>query len=405
MTTVADGKIPDSTDLQDPNDHRKKRHPKNNATTGASAAGIRALSVQFMTFYFRAPIKAFFRSRIDYMAYARAINPRVQANLPWSWRMTAPAILAHAVREHGWSFIPNQVLPPMMANVTIGAVLYTGYLQALGHLHEPSSHSAKRVYPPAPPSCTFAAGFTAGTIQSVIAAPLDALQVRFQTSDMLEGRYKSMWQYGAHKLHEIGLRGVFAGWSLSLLKDSFGAGVFFATFEYIKSQMYYNFVTDYYGKHTPVFEWHPWRSTIQYLEGERPTIKPHFMMEPTFLLIAGIAASVFQQAIAHPITEIQNVHYSRLESMDFAAQQEKSHRSVWRMYYHAYEKTFQQCRMQARRVGGWQRWLYKDFFMSTIRQVPSTSAGLIVFEIVRRKYGLVTNPAKIEKDGYDILLD
>lgn len=214
-----------------------------------------------------------------------------------------------------------------------------------------------------------------------------------------------MWQYGAHKLHEIGLRGVFAGWSLSLLKDSFGAGVFFATFEYIKSQMYYNFVMDYYGKHTPVFEWHPWRSTIQYLEGERPTIKPHFMMEPTFLLIAGIAASVFQQAIAHPITEIQNVHYSRLESMDFAAQQEKSHRSVWRMYYHAYEKTFQQCRMQARRVGGWQRWLYKDFFMSTIRQVPSTSAGLIVFEIVRRKYGLVTNPAKIEKDGYDILLD
>lgn len=65
MTTVADGKIPDSTDLQDPNDHRKKRHPKNNATTGASAAGIRALSVQFMTFYFRAPIKAFFRSRIE----------------------------------------------------------------------------------------------------------------------------------------------------------------------------------------------------------------------------------------------------------------------------------------------------------------------------------------------------
>ncbi|EOD49649.1 putative mitochondrial carrier protein [Neofusicoccum parvum UCRNP2] len=331
MTAVADGPLPDSTDLQDPSDRRKKRHPKTNATTGASAAGIRALSVQFMTFYFRAPIKAFFRSRIDYMAYARAINPRVQANLPWSWRMTTPAILAHAVREHGWSFIPNQVLPPMLANVTVGAVLYTAYLQSLGALHEPSSHSAKRVYPPAPAQCTFAAGFAAGTIQSVIAAPLDALQVRFQTSDMLEGRYKTMWQYGAHKLHEIGLRGVFAGWSLSFLKDSCGSAVFFATFEYIKSQMYYNFVTEYYGKHTPVFEWHPWKSTIQYLEGERPTIKPHFMMEPTFLLTAGIAASILQQAIAHPLTEIQNVHYSRLESMDFAAQQERRKRSVFRM--------------------------------------------------------------------------
>lgn len=288
---------------------------------------------------------------------------------------------------------------------SVGAILYTGYLQCLGALHEPSSHSAKRVYPPPPPQDTFAAGFAAGTIQSILAAPLDALQVRFQTSDMLEGRYKSMWQYGAHKLHEIGIRGVFAGFSLSLLKDSLGAGVFFSAFEYIKSQMYYNFVTEYYGRHTPILEWHPWKSTIQYLDGEQPAIKPHFMMEPSFLLIAGIAASIFQQAIAHPITEIQNVHYSRLESIDFAAQQEAQKRSVFRLYYHAYEKTFEQCRMQARRMGSWRAWLYKDFFMTTIRQVPSTSAGLIVFEIVRRKYGLVTNPARIEKDGFDILLD
>lgn len=35
------------------------------ATTGASAAGIRALSTQFMAFYFRAPIRAFFRTRVE----------------------------------------------------------------------------------------------------------------------------------------------------------------------------------------------------------------------------------------------------------------------------------------------------------------------------------------------------
>jgi hypothetical protein len=40
---------------------------KNNAATGASAAGIRALSAQFVAFYFRAPVKAFFRTRVDYM--------------------------------------------------------------------------------------------------------------------------------------------------------------------------------------------------------------------------------------------------------------------------------------------------------------------------------------------------
>jgi hypothetical protein len=40
---------------------------KSNAATGASAAGIRALSAQFVAFYFRAPVKAFFRTRVDYM--------------------------------------------------------------------------------------------------------------------------------------------------------------------------------------------------------------------------------------------------------------------------------------------------------------------------------------------------
>ncbi|KAK3075519.1 hypothetical protein LTS18_014024, partial [Coniosporium uncinatum] len=100
----------------------------------------------------------------------------------------------------------------MLANVTVGAVLYTAYLQTLGHLHEPSSRPSKRVYPPPGFRDTFAAGFIAGSVQSVVAAPIDALQVRFRTNDMLEGRYKSMVHYAQDKLRQIGLRGVFAGW-------------------------------------------------------------------------------------------------------------------------------------------------------------------------------------------------
>jgi hypothetical protein len=51
-------------------------------------------------------------------AYARAINPRIKAGSPWSWHVTTPGLLFHAVKEQGWGFIPNQVLPPMLANVT-----------------------------------------------------------------------------------------------------------------------------------------------------------------------------------------------------------------------------------------------------------------------------------------------
>jgi hypothetical protein len=43
------------------------RKPKSNAATGASAASVRAVGTQFVTFYFRAPAKAFFRTRVEYV--------------------------------------------------------------------------------------------------------------------------------------------------------------------------------------------------------------------------------------------------------------------------------------------------------------------------------------------------
>ncbi|KIW01057.1 uncharacterized protein PV09_07571 [Verruconis gallopava] len=379
------------------------RKPKSNAATGASAAGIRALSAQFVAFYFRAPMKAFFRARVDYMAYARAINPRIQAGSSWSWHVTTPGLLAHAVKEHGWSFIPNQVLPPMLANVTVGAVLYTSYLQSLAMLHEPSAYASRRVYPPPDPCHTVTAGAAAGAVQSLVAAPLDALQVRFKTSEMLEGHYKDMWHYAYQKLKSIGPQGVFAGYSLSLVKDAVGCALFFSTFEYVKAQIYYGFLTRWYGKMDAATVFGLQRSADRH-EGKKPIIRPHYMIEPTFLLLAGVGASVAQQVVQHPITRVQDVHYQRLESIDYAAQLENRKRSMFRLYYHAYEKTYEQCRRQARREGGWRRWLYRDFLWTTIRQTPSTSAGLIVFEIVRRKYADSSDVVRIRKDGYDILL-
>ena len=292
----------------------------------------------------------------------------------------------------------------MMANVTVGAILYTTYLQSLGALHGPASHQSKRVYPPPPVSAAFGAGFAAGSVQSIVAAPLDALQVRFRTSDMLEGHYKNMWNYASHKLREIGPKGIFAGWSLSFVKDSLGFAVFFATFEAVKSQAYYNFVRKWYGNYKPVFERISQRQKSQSSEFDRPTIKPHYTMEPTFLLLAGVAASVNQQLVQHPLATIQTVHYNRLESLDYAAKLEQPHSQMMRSYYKAYKETFRQCQTQASRGGGWQAWLYRGFLGTTIRQVPSTSAGLIVFELVRRRYSSFEDAVCIHKDGYDILL-
>lgn len=50
--------------IQDPNPRKK---PRDDAATGASAAGVRAISAQMVAFYFRAPVKAFFRTRVEYV--------------------------------------------------------------------------------------------------------------------------------------------------------------------------------------------------------------------------------------------------------------------------------------------------------------------------------------------------
>lgn len=309
--------------------------------------------------------------------------------------MSSIGLLTHAIRSHGWGFIPNQILPPLFANVTAGAVLYTSYLQLLGKLYPLAWEPAKRVYPPLPLTKTFIAGCAAGAVQSVVAAPLDALSVRFRPSDMLDGRYKTMWQYGNLKSKEIGLRGMLAGWSLSFLKDAAGYGLFFATFEYVKAQSYYAFITRYYGS----LDW-------QNLDEEyrTRTIRPYFAIEPMFLLLAGISASVAQQTVHHPLERVQEIYYRSLAKTDQTVKATMPISSTTRIYIGAYRRTLEQCRGRANRFGGWRKWLYKGFLRNTIRQVPSTSAGLVIFEMVRRRYGDQAEVVRIEKDGYDIVL-
>lgn len=472
MTASATGRggedVASPDGLLPPQQHRMpdRQDPRSNAATAASAAGVRAFTAQATAFYFRAPVKAFFRTRVDYLAYARSIHeaqaqaqlaaaaawgrgtgvPASRTGQAWQWmrsmvRGSTPGVLASAVRHYGWRVVPEQVLPPLVANVGVGAVLYTSYLQILGRLHEDSGKAAKRVYPPPDPGQTLVAGFLAGTIQSVVAAPLDAIQARYERRPAAingpggngngngNGKPQSMWSFGVAKLREIGPRGIFAGWTLSFTKDSLGSAVFFSTFEYVKAQGYYRFVKWYYGSISD--------DTVHVMSTRRPpvghpaeqsglddggrgvrVIRPHYAIEPAFLLLAGVGASFAQQIILHPLTHIQMEHWEHLEDLDAKARKirhqaslspdPKMARKRWRMfraYYHAYQETWAQCLAESVTEGrGVRRWLYRGFWWNTIRQVPSTSAALIIFELVRRKYGLESDQIRITSDGYDILL-
>ena len=204
-------------------------------------------------------------------------------------------------------------------------------------------------------------------------------------------------------MKEIGTHRVFTGWRLSLLKDSFGYAAFFATFEYIKAQAYNDFITKYYGQ---------WGLRSQHpVLGPRindlhsgSVIRPHYTIEPMFLMLAGIAASVMQQLVQHPISLIQGVHQKSVLVLEKEVQPEQSRSQARRNYRVSYGKTFEHCLKFAREYQGWRRWLYRGFFWTTIRQMPSTSAGLIIFELVRRRFHTNTEAVVIVKEGYDILV-
>ncbi|KAK6435410.1 hypothetical protein LTR95_008406 [Oleoguttula sp. CCFEE 5521] len=324
-------------------------------------------------------------------------------------------MLAHAVRTHGWAFLPSQVLPPLLANTAISAVCYATYLQTLAALDPRSSGAQKRVYPPPPLSTTFAAGAAAGAAQSLVAAPFDALQVRFKAAELASGKYSNMWSYAFHKLRAIGLRGIFAGSSLSLCKDSFGYGLFFGTFEFVKSQCFYAFVAQYYGSFGTLS---PAKQDLiksqQTAESSDsvPTIEPHYMIEPAFIMAAGIAASSMQQLVQYPLSRIQDVHHGRLAGIDAGSLDRASaHKSgALHLYQRAYAKTFKRVLISARRSfrtgpAGLVFWLYSGMLSSTLRQVPSASVGLMAFEVIRRKYALEADVVRIHiESGYDILL-
>ena len=216
---------------------------------------------------------------------------------------------------------------------------------------------------------TFKAGFIAGAAQSLAAAPIDAIVTRFSASELLHSSHKTMWSYSLSKLIEIGPQGVFAGYPISFIKESVGFACFFATFETVKGQWY--------------------RTYIKYFHNGE---KGNRALYPSFILGAGALAAVSVQAVHYPIGKIQKLHLMRLEALDEINKNRPptSKYSMWKLYSKTYMHTFEKAAklVQKDAGGSWFRWLYAGFSRTTLTTMPSTSIGLVVFEIMRIRYSV-----------------
>ncbi|KAI8088450.1 mitochondrial carrier domain-containing protein [Thamnidium elegans] len=374
---------------------QKKKKAKEVTSVGGTTAFARTLMMQSLYLFYRTPIKLFRPLRVDYLIMARALMPIDDlSSKKFSFRYTSIGMITHAVKTKGWNFLPRHVFPPLIANTLIGTVLYTTYIATLPIFHPPSAFQLHRPFPPPPYSSVFMAGCLAGAAQSVVAAPLDSLKVRFEVSDLLEGKHKSLYQFAKSTLKELGVASAYRGFTLTLMRDSLACGLFFATFEWVKQQGYYYFLDEMYGlqvdsrKTLSEIE-KGWKEVYNMDEVDKHRIisasgksseRPPLMLEPLFVILAGAAAAVAYQIIEQPLSKIHSIFYIEEGQSEFANKTKKE------PVNELYRRTWEQCKLQVKMNGGSVRkFLYQEFGSTVIRVVPATSVGFLVFELVKRE--------------------
>ncbi|KAJ1953697.1 hypothetical protein GGI12_005962, partial [Dipsacomyces acuminosporus] len=158
---------------------------KQAGAVGATTSAVRGLLLQPLYLWYRTPLKLFRPLRVDYLATARALLPREVLSQRVSLQGSTIGMIANAVKQRGWSFLPRYVIQPMLANWIVGFTLFTTYTAALPAAYARASSqysiNSRESLPWHPP---FIAGAAAGLAQSVVATPLDSLRVRFEVEDM-----------------------------------------------------------------------------------------------------------------------------------------------------------------------------------------------------------------------------
>lgn len=354
-----------------------------------STAGMRALVSQLQALYLRTPMKLFRPSRFDYMVYVREqVNKHSDVLLkPYRFHThSSIAMLVTVLKREGWRFIPETLLPPLLANSATGVILYGTYLTALEAFDRGKGTRANHEYSPVD---TWRAGFIAGAVQLLAAAPLDAIYSRLSTAEMISGKHENLWKYGAHKLKEIGLVGVFAGYAFSLIKESFGFAFYFSTFELVKTR-------GYNMAHRIVSRYRSLKASLQHtfaIFGTLPPplsapTRPSKFLKSTFVLLAGASAAVSLLAVQYPISKVQKIHFHRLEALDIynAAANPSPRRPFIKLYYNSYLETYHLIQRNKRKANlTWFQLAYKGFARNALTAVPATSVGLLVFEIMRTR--------------------
>lgn len=412
---------------------------KQAGAVGATTSAVRGLLLQPLYLWYRTPLKLFRPLRVDYLATARALLPPEVLTRRVSWSGSTLGMIANAIRQRGWPFLPRYVIQPMLANWVVGFTLFTTYTAILPatypHASSQYSISSDGPLPWHPP---FVAGAVAGFAQSVVATPLDSLRMRFEVEDMVSGHYRSWLEFVKDQLSETGWRGLYRGLKLTVIKDVAGYAGFFGLFEWIKHE-----TTDVYRDLIHVActaEIFSSSSDISRLTKDRilelrellgqkraesEPSKPHewiirnpvfvlpvlilppVLAKPACVLFAGGVAALAYQAIDYPLEQFRSLLYS--EAASSAARQEaivhhhsltkdnklssaSSRTAFQRTPYRVALKSLVDTAIRehphpvhssALKAALSVSYLYRGWLGVALRSIPAASLGLLAYELLK----------------------
>lgn len=122
------------------------------------------------------------------------------------------------------------MLSPIVSNAPINAVIFGAYGQVSRYLQDQSGLSYLR------PIDHLIAGSFAGLLQTVFSAPAELVKITLQVDS--KAKKTSSTQCAKRLLKKYGLaRGLYRGWSITAVRDIPAIGIYFYSYDVIKSYM------------------------------------------------------------------------------------------------------------------------------------------------------------------------
>lgn len=335
---------------------------------GVITALGRSATYRFTTFYLRTPAKLFKPPRFDIYHYIREVNgiKGVEQNkTPKFYHKSSLYVIKQALHRYGWKIIPQIIIPPIFVNSLAGTVLYSTYIYSIPNkLVEDITWGQY-----------FTTGSIAGLAQAIMTTPIDAIYVRSHTHDLLDhskrhrSKVTNLWVYGWKKWKQLGVMGCYGGFNLTALKEMVGFGCYFSIFESMRLNLTRGpFFLEEHSKMK-----NKWKTSF-------------------ITFISGVTAAFTLQCIQFPIGKLQRVHYQRLEIIDLLTLPNSYVSNSYRqlltfshIYWHSYVNTFKYVnRRHGTSTNKLIAWLYRGFIKNTLAIIPSTTAGLMLLDYMRR---------------------